>query len=800
MPSVPPLPGKAGHHGDEPAYALLVRALEHNGSRRIGKSIDRVMGAKERAASRWDPVEVARICKADPDAVERATPRVRSTVVTLMGQTLSAEHVTSQRRRWCPTCLTESAYHRVWWDVLPVTTCPDHGIELASSCGCARRSLQWRHGRLLSCSAGHVLAAVECVDAKAEALALDAYVVGRLRGDAIRPLPRLDGVPLGELLTVSERLGKASFDEDATIYDARRAYGTARLHAEGFRVLLGMPATFVDVLDRLRVRKSARSHASDLRKAYGELYRFVRRLPGHALGADLRATLAAHADANHPARTGRCPEGPAPHEDGEGSSEFSQADLERLVGSRTLRQVGAELGVTAHEVVGLATGGLLDVVATGRGSAGWMFPADAAARLLASLRSRAGRPGSTPRGFESLPLAARRHGASVGEVVALVLRGDVEVRARWTGRRGIAGLHVDPRSLPPHLRPAGEAGVPVPVAARELGLSRAAMDRVMAAALLNCQTVDGVDRIPAVEIERFRSAWATMAELRAAMGAAASLPVAALLSEVGVHSPLAGAPLSERIYPRDGAVSACAAAAPDLDLTADKGLDRGSVAAALGLPRLMVQQVVEAGLLPIRAGCRSGSVSPVGVERFREAYVTLPELASASGLRGPRAVLSILDGAGIEATCRRPAFCSYLFPRSEALAALRRLAEAGDAAALPVTAAVEPMMTVPDVAARLGTGMHMVLQLAANGLLGSARLGNRVMVPLSEVERFSRTYVFANELARKAGRTERHGVGAAVTKMLLRAGVRPVCSKPTFVNFVFDRGEATASIHRIGVT
>jgi hypothetical protein len=326
------------------------------------------------------------------------------------------------------------------------------------------------------------------------------------------------------------------------------------------------------------------------------------------------------------------------------------------------------------------------------------------------------------------------------------------------------------------------------------------MDRVMAAALLNGGTVDGVDRIPEVEIERFRSAWATMAELRAAMGVAASLPVAALLSDIGVHSPLAGAPLSERIYPRDSAISACAAAAPNLDWAADRGLDRGSVAAALGLPRLMVQQVVEAGLLPIKAGCRSGSVSPDRVEQFREAYVSLPELAAAFGLRGPRAVLLILDGAGIEATWRRPAFCSYLFPRSEALAALRRSTEAGDAAAAPATEAAGPMLTVPDVAARLGTGMHMVLQLAANGLLGSARLGNRVMVPVSEVERFSRNFVFANELARRTGRTERHGVGAAVTKMLLRAGVRPVCSKPTFVNFVFDRVEAMAGIDRIGVS
>ncbi|GEP03795.1 MULTISPECIES: hypothetical protein [Methylobacteriaceae] len=59
--------------------------------------------------------------------------------------------------------------------------------------------------------------------------------------------------------------------------------------------------------------------------------------------------------------------------------------------------------------------------------------------------------------------------------------------------------------------------------------------------------------------------------------------------------------------------------------------------------------------------------------------------------------------------------------------------------------------------------------------------------------------MFANELGRLAGREKRHGTARTVTYLLLKNGLRPVCSTPEFERFLFERPEAEALIRRIGL-
>lgn len=830
MPTSAPLPRKVDHQFGEPAYSLLVRTLEHNGSRRIGKTIDRVIGAREKAASQWDPVEVARVCKADPVAVVHATPAVGSKTATVMGQTLSAEHMGIRTRRWCPKCLAEGPYHRVWWDILPVTSCPKHGIKLSAACGCEGRSLRWRSGPLRHCPVGHALEEVVCAEADPDILAFDAYVVARLLGGAEGGRDEFDDVGLGELLTVSERLGKASFDEASSIHVVRKSHGVGRLHAEGFRILRGLPAAFDDLLSRIRPNEAWRNDPSQFRRVYGGLQLFVRRLPDHSIGAALRAAFAEHANRNLVVRAGTLLDGRTPYvtggvtlsaatdalgiryerlldlldqlgipRDERGTAlEISWADFEalreKLEGWANLTQVGEALHLPPLEITGLASSGLLDVITAGDGFAGWIFPANAANNLLTRLQGLAGKPGPTPEHFVSFPVAARRHGTSVAGITALALAGSVGIKARWASRKGILRFRVDQRALPLDFRSSLDASVTTAVAARELCLSRTAMEAVLASALLQTEVVDGVLHVPAGEIARFRAAWAPMRELRTVMGVKAWMPVAAALAEAGVDSPLANLPLRQRIYPREDALQACAAAAASVEEVQDGDWERGAMAKALNVSMLMVQQLIEAGLVKMNGSCRSGRVSDVEVARIKETYVTLSELAVTFGMKGPRTALSILDKTDVRATCRRPEFHAYLFPRQEASEALRSWADARRAALPSNGIAQGPTLSASEVATRLGTGKQMVLQLVANGLLASARRGRAIVVPASEVERFTRRYVFANELARLMGRVHRHGVGASVTKVLIRSGVRPVCSYPEFVNYVFERSEAISRL------
>ncbi len=835
MPTAAPLPRKVDHEFGEPAYSLLVRTLEHNGSRRIGPAIDRFIGAREKAPSRWDPTEVARVCKADPDAVRHATPVVGSKAAEVMGQTLLAEHVGSGTRRWCPACMKERAYHRVWWDVLPVTSCPEHGIELAASCGCKRRSLRWRSGSLRHCPAGHALEGVACTEADPDVLAFDAYVVGRLRGDAERPRG-FDDVGLGGLVAICERLGKASVDESRTIHAIRKSHDIGRVHAEGFRILRGLPGTFDDLLGRIRVGKVWQREACQFRRAYGTLYDFVREMPDHSVGSALKSTLADHVRRNLDVRSGMRVDGRTPLVAGRivmtGAAdalgilpdrltdlldrlgipwgkrgrvfEMSVADFEalraRLDGSLGLMGMCDALRLPSVEVAALASGGLLDVVVTGRGSAGWIFPAGAAEDLLNKLDARAGKPKPLPERFVALPAAARHLGISVAEALPRILDGSVEVGSPSPDRQGLAGFHIDQAGLAGILATGDDPGITLAVAGHRLGLTLGTLDAAVSSSLLRTMEVGGTRRVAEGEVERFRAAWVPMRELRRAMGVTTWMPVAAVLDRAGVNSPMADRPFRERVYPREEAMRACIAAASSLNDAGDGPRDQQSLATALGLPPAMVHQAIEAGLVATGEGRSSGSVPGHEIERFKEAYVTLPELAAAFGMSGARAALSVLDKAGVPATCRRPAFCSYLFPRREATNALRAWSRKEEAARLADAPPAEPLLAVGDVAARLGTEPNMVTQLVSNGLLASTWRGRAIMVPVSEIERFSRKYVFAKEVARLSGRASGHGTGPAVTKVLLRNGVLPVCARPKFAAYLFDRDEAVEAIARLGLS
>ncbi|OCP01298.1 hypothetical protein BC374_06135 [Ensifer sp. LC13] len=64
--------------------------------------------------------------------LRHATPRIVGDCVEIGGQTLKKNQVSTNPRRWCPACLAEKAYHRVWWEVVCVRRCPYHGLPLES--------------------------------------------------------------------------------------------------------------------------------------------------------------------------------------------------------------------------------------------------------------------------------------------------------------------------------------------------------------------------------------------------------------------------------------------------------------------------------------------------------------------------------------------------------------------------------------------------------------------------------------------------------------------------------------------
>ena len=308
-------------------------------------------------------------------------------------------------------------------------------------------------------------------------------------------------------------------------------------------------------------------------------------------------------------------------------------------------------------------------------------------------------------------------------------------------------------------------------------------------------------RVPADEIERFRIEYAMMPELRKTMGVAAFQPVHAVLAMAGIVPAAAGPRLTDGVYPRAAAMAACLAAASRQVETPERGKDRKSVAQDLHVSVRMVRELIDAGLLAMQEGCHYGSIAPTEVTRFRGAYVSTPELKEAFGEQWSKTLVGKLRKAGVQPVCSPPAFHFQLYRRQEAEDALRSGAEAEAAVSLAPRVDLEPSRGLAEIAKQLDCAPSLINQIVRTGLmtpLVSVRRGQRTTVAVSEVERFAKTYVFANELGRLAGREQRHGTGQVITRMLIKGGIKPVCSKPDYYGYLFDRVEAEAMMRRLG--
>ena len=300
-----PFAGRAAFHADEPAYGLLLRTAEHNGMRGTNKVFRLAGVVGGQGVHDVDPDEVARLCRHDDRtaAVRHASPVLTTLTVDLLGSTLSRDHFSVVRRRWCPLCMREDPYHRAWWDLHHFTACPDHGLAMADDCVCRPgHDPQWRTSHVGACRCGRRLEDAVVAPATAPEIDLSRYLRDRLLG-----LPRsatvMDDLPtLGDALAAMEAIGAASMRD--TLPKLRRSIGRGEVAAEGFRVACGGEAAVLDLLDRIATRPEKKARWG-VEHAYGTFYGFVDGLEdGSALAALLKPALLEHASRTVRLKTG----------------------------------------------------------------------------------------------------------------------------------------------------------------------------------------------------------------------------------------------------------------------------------------------------------------------------------------------------------------------------------------------------------------------------------------------------------------------------------------------------------------
>ena len=113
-------------------------------------------------------------------------------------------------RRLCPGCIAESDHHRFWWDLVPVSTCPRHRLELVGACPCEAR-LGWRDAGVSICM--HCDAQdryrFERRQADATVVRSDAYILSRFGVGSAESVPLLDALQMADVFKVLERIGSA---------------------------------------------------------------------------------------------------------------------------------------------------------------------------------------------------------------------------------------------------------------------------------------------------------------------------------------------------------------------------------------------------------------------------------------------------------------------------------------------------------------------------------------------------------------------------------------------------------------
>lgn len=203
-------------------------------------------------------------------------PTDEASRIRFAGHEIPRDFLTLGRRRYCPRCLLEDAFHRMAWDLTIVTVCPWHALPLLEKCPGCGKTLKWRTNSLTRCPDRRC-------GADLRKAAMDPITDGRMAGvvatlDALfgsTPDGGPPGLPSGHLVRLAFHLG--AFARGYVRFG--RATEIARRHAnemhlvmeEGWAALADWPHGFHALLRSLRSKAAERRGRYGLRKEFGYL-------------------------------------------------------------------------------------------------------------------------------------------------------------------------------------------------------------------------------------------------------------------------------------------------------------------------------------------------------------------------------------------------------------------------------------------------------------------------------------------------------------------------------------------------
>lgn len=194
------------NHVSEPAHAYYARLVEAEGHSSVTTYSDwiDVRARNISPETLLDVIEKLPLSSERRDLLRRATPVRTGAKFMLCDEVFRYSDFSFTRRRWCPGCLHENAFHRTWWDIQAIQRCPLHDTELVDRCDNGQTLHWWWSGTDLS-PEGEVLAKpMASSDPKGS---LDGYLVGRLGFGPGFSAPLLDKYEAGTVIELCAVVG-----------------------------------------------------------------------------------------------------------------------------------------------------------------------------------------------------------------------------------------------------------------------------------------------------------------------------------------------------------------------------------------------------------------------------------------------------------------------------------------------------------------------------------------------------------------------------------------------------------------
>ena len=254
-----------------------------------------------RDASRFSPQsEEAKLLRQVLDLSEEAFIRMSAHSISadsarIMGKEVDRVHLAAFRR-FCPACLEEGVpYHRVAWDLLPLTACPRHALLLQDRCPVCGKTTIWATGRLEYCSAWSCAsdlrhaAGIAVPKSSMEGVR---EIWTQLNQSDDLPFP-IQGLSFRDWLVLSNVLGAIELGIDPS-RRIRRTLDPFSIHSlldAGFTILRGWPTTFHAALDRWRVRTSLPATRKKRFRVLGQLQTWMDANHAASTVPPLRAAL-----------------------------------------------------------------------------------------------------------------------------------------------------------------------------------------------------------------------------------------------------------------------------------------------------------------------------------------------------------------------------------------------------------------------------------------------------------------------------------------------------------------------------